>query len=185
MDAEVNVENILIKTERLLLRPFAQADLDDFYEYAKVEGVGEAAGWVHHQSIEETKKVLSLFIKEKKTLAIVEQTTGKVIGSLGLEHCDSCLPDKFSSLRGREIGYVLAKDKWGQGYMSEAVKAVVTFCFLVLKFDFLSVEHNVKNVKSRRVIEKTGFSFLFERELKTFDDRVNIHHMYIQTNNLL
>lgn len=81
MDAEVNVENILIKTERLLLRPFAQADLDDFYEYAKVEGVGEAAGWVHHQSIEETKKVLSLFIKENKTLAIVEQTAGKVIGA--------------------------------------------------------------------------------------------------------
>ena len=54
MNADFRINGKIIETERLILRPFTQADLGDFYEYASVEGVGEMAGWKHHESIDES-----------------------------------------------------------------------------------------------------------------------------------
>ena len=41
MNAPIDVTNIRIETTRLILRPWQESDLADFYEYARVEGVGE------------------------------------------------------------------------------------------------------------------------------------------------
>ena len=129
----------------------------DFYEYASVEGVGEMAGWNHHQSMEESRRILDFFISGKKTFALELKENGKVIGSLGLEPRDAGLPEE---LQGREIGYVLSRDYWGRGLMPEAVKAVIDYCFQELSFDYLTCGHFDCNDRSRRVVEKSGFRLL-------------------------
>ena len=58
MNAEFKISGKVIQTKRLILRPFEQSDLQDFYEYAKVEGVGEMAGWRHHENVEKTQEIL-------------------------------------------------------------------------------------------------------------------------------
>ena len=45
MNAPIDAADIHIETERLILRPWRESDLQDFYEYASVPGVGEMAGW--------------------------------------------------------------------------------------------------------------------------------------------
>lgn len=77
----IDITNVILKTNRLVLRAFKLTDLDDFYEYASVEGVVEMAGWKHHENKETSLEILNLFIKEKKTFALVYDN--KVIGSLG------------------------------------------------------------------------------------------------------
>ena len=84
MNAPVDVTNIRIETPRLILRPWRQSDLDDFYEYASVDGVGQMAGWMPHESVQKSQMILDLFIREKKTFALEYKENGKVIGSLGL-----------------------------------------------------------------------------------------------------
>ena len=165
MNAPINVTNIRIETERLILRPWRESDLDDFYEYARVDGVGQMAGWLPHESVETTKMILDSFIRHKKTLALVLKEKGKVIGSLGIEEMrpDPEGPDKM----GRELGYVLSKDYWGRGLMPEAVNAVINYCFNVLGFDYLTCGHFVQNSRSRRVIEKSGFTFFDESPFST------------------
>lgn len=61
MNAQYGIKGKIIETDRLILRPFCQADLQDFYEYASLEGVGEMAGWRHHSNIEESQEILNLF----------------------------------------------------------------------------------------------------------------------------
>ena len=121
MIAPVDVTTIRIETERLILRPWRESDLEDFYEYAKVDGVGQMAGWMPHKDIEESRQILAMFIDHKKTFALELKENGKVIGSIGLETRDADLgiPEE---LQGREIGYVLNKDYWGRGLMPEAVQ---------------------------------------------------------------
>ena len=82
MNAPVDVTNIRIETPRLILRPWRQRDLDDFYEYASVDGVGQMAGWLPHESVQKSQMILDLFIREKKTFALEFKENGKVIGSL-------------------------------------------------------------------------------------------------------
>ena len=158
MNANFKINGIVIETERLILRPFKQSDLDDFYEYASVEGVGEMAGWKHHENKEKSQSILDLFITEDKTFAIVLKENNKVIGSLGVEEygMEQALSE-FFEYQGREIGYVLSKDYWGQGLMPEAVKAVIDYLFNVQKLDFLTCGYYEFNNQSKKVQEKCGF----------------------------
>lgn len=161
MNAPVDVSNIRIETERLILRPWRESDLEDFYEYASVPGVGEMAGWSAHKSLEESESILKIFMKEKKTFAIELKENGKVIGSLGLEDMERelVMPVPETAV-GREIGYAIGKPYWGHGYAPEAVRAVIDHCFCVLKFDWLTCGHFLWNNQSRRVVEKCGFEYI-------------------------
>lgn len=139
MNAPFRINGKTIETKRLILRPFKPSDLDDFYEYASVDGVGEMAGWHHHESIDKSREILNVFIGEDKVFAIVLKENNKVIGSLGVEKygMEEELTE-FNGYKGREIGYVLSKDYWGQGLMPEAVKAVIDYLFNELNLDFLT-----------------------------------------------
>ncbi len=158
MNANFKINGIKIETERLILRAFEQSDLDDFFEYASVKGVGERAGWKHHESKEESQQILNSFINHDKTFAIVLKENSKVIGSLGVEEygMEEALTE-FLEYKGREIGYVLSKDYWGKGIMTEAVKAIINYLFNELNLDFLTCGHYDFNNQSKRVQEKCGF----------------------------
>lgn len=158
MNAEFKINGLQIETERLLLRPFRRSDLYDLNEYASVEGVGEMAGWKHHETLEETRSVLDGFISEDKTFAIVLKESGKVIGSLGVEEygMEEALTE-FYDYKGREIGYALSKDHWGKGIMPEAAGAVIDYLFNVLDLDFLTCGYYEFNTQSKRVQEKCAF----------------------------
>ena len=173
MNAPIDVTNIRIETDRLILRPWRESDLDDLYEYARVPGVGEMAGWCHHRSREESKQILNMFICDKKTLALELKENRKVIGSIGLEGIEPEFDPK--DLNGREIGYAMSKDYWGRGLMPEAVKAVIRYCFEIMKMDYLTCGHFVQNHQSRRVIEKCGFEYVMDTVRSTrYDTRENM-----------
>ena len=143
MNANYKINGTVIETERVILRPFKASDLADFFEYASVDGVGEMAGW---------------FISEDKTFAITLKESGKVIGSIGVEKYG--MEEKLSEffeLSGREIGFVLSKDYWGQGIMAEAVNGLIGHLFNKIGLDFLLCGYYDFNAQSKRVQEKCGF----------------------------
>lgn len=172
MNADIDIGNVELKTERLILRPWKPDDVYDFYEYASVDGVGQMAGWPPHKSIEDSKRILDIFISGKKTFAL--EHDGKVIGSLGIEKYDEKFYPEMSEPSGREIGYVLSKDYWGRGLMPEAAMAVINYLFEVVRLDFIIVGHFIDNTQSARVIEKCGFKYNktipFETSLGTVMD---------------
>lgn len=171
MDIQIDVSNVKINTPRLLIRPWREIDLNDYYEYASVDGVGEMAGWKHLESIAESKDILQVFMTDKNVFALELKSNKKVIGSLGL-HTSWANDDKeYDNLKIKEIGYVLSKTYWGQGLMPEAVNAVINFCFNVLGLDALTATHFVDNSQSKRVIEKNGFTFVTQSEFAS--ERLN------------
>ena len=155
MNAEIDISRVALRTERLILRPWRDTDLEDLYAYASVDGVGQMAGWKPHESIEESRQILLQFIDEKKTFAL--EYRGKVIGSLGIEKYNESLFPAFADKRCREIGYVLAKSYWGQGLMPEAVEATIRYLFEEAGLDVIFCSHFLWNDQSRRVQEKCGF----------------------------
>lgn len=177
MNIPFDVSGIEIRTPRLLLRPWQSRDLDDLYAYASVEGVGEMAGWIHHDSPAESQKILEMFIRGKKTFAL--EYEGRVIGSLGIECYDEAQLPELNDLKGREIGYVLARDYWGQGLMPEAVNAVIDWIFENTEMDVLTCGHFLHNQQSRRVQEKCGFHFLKQIEFETMYGTTEISRLSV------
>lgn len=164
MDIQIDISNIKIETPRLFLRSWRETDLNDYYEYASVDGVGEMAGWKHLESIEEAKDILHSFMTDKNCFALELKSNGKVIGSLGLHNSWANYDSKYANLKIKEIGYVLSKSYWGQGLMSEAVHAIINYCFNVIGLDALTVGHFDENNQSKRVIQKNGFIFVTQSE---------------------
>jgi len=165
MNAAIDISQVVLKTKRLTLRPWDFADLDDFFAYASVDGVGQMAGWSPHQNKEESQEILKSFIEGKKTFAIEHQ--GKVIGSLGIEEYNEKEAPEFSDKACRELGYVLSKEYWGQGLTPEAVNETIRYLFEDLQLDAIFCGSFLTNSQSARVQEKCGFAFYKKIEFET------------------
>ncbi len=177
MNIQVDISGVVLQTERLTLRPWRETDLEDFFAYARVDGVGQMAGWNPHRSMEESAMILNMFIREKKTFAV--EFSGRVIGSLGIEaYSEDDFPE-LDGFKGGEIGYVLSRDHWGQGLMPEAVRAVIAWLFREIGLDFILVGHFDWNGQSRRVVEKCGFRYLKTVRFEMRYDTVENSMQYI------
>lgn len=177
MNANFKINNKIIETNRLILRSWRETDLYDFFEYASVEGVGEMAGWHHHESKEKSKEILLNFINEDKTFALVDKEKNKVIGSIGIEKYSN--EDKlieFNNYKGRELGFVLSKEYWGKGLMKEALDSLIKYLFIKLDYDFILCGYYLKNNKSKRVQEKCGFKpyrkLIFDTRMGTKEEGI-------------
>ena len=172
MNAEIDVSGVTLKTDRLVLRPWREEDLEDFFEYASVDGVGQMAGWPPHQTRQDSRRVLDRFIRNKKTFAL--ELGGKVIGSLGIEKYDEDRFPELSGKRCRQIGFVLAKPYWGRGLMPEAVEAALEYLFSAAGLDAVLCGRFIRNAQSGRVQEKCGFRhyafYVFKTAMGTEED---------------
>lgn len=186
MNVPIDISGVVLKTERLILRPWTFSDLEDFYAYASEPGVGEMAGWKPHDSIEESREILSMFINEKKTFAV--EYDGKAIGSVGIEEYRENIFPEFKDLKCREIGYVLSRNYWGLGLMPEAVREVIRYLFEEVGLDLILCSHFIWNKQSERVQEKCGFRHYgfskYETRINTIeesDDKILTREMWEET----
>lgn len=144
-----------IETERLLLREFRAEDEPDIHAYASDPEVVRLMIWGPN-SPEMTKTYLAGELKAQEQwprpdvgLAIELKSARCVIGSINLRMKDE-------KNRTADIGYVLARAYWGQGYMVEAARAVLDAAFRELGLHRVWATCDPRNRASYRVMEKLG-----------------------------
>ncbi|MEG1427853.1 MAG: GNAT family protein [Oscillospiraceae bacterium] len=142
-------------TDRLILRAWQESDLLQFHNNCKNVKVGPMAGWKPHETMEESKEILDLFMAQEETWAIVLKEGGRLIGSIGL-HKDAHRVDIENVYM---LGYVLSEEYWGRSFIYEACREVIRYAFEELQTELLSVSHFSFNEQSKRVIQKCGFTF--------------------------
>lgn len=159
-DIEVTgAEELSVVTERLVLRPWRLSDAKALYKYASDERVGRMALWPRHTSVEMSRCVITdFFIPNPMTLAMVLRQTGEAIGCIGLVPKGD---EHFTLLEGeREVGYWVGYPYWGQGLTTEALKALISYCRDTLHLPSLLITLDARNIGSRRVAEKCGFTWI-------------------------
>ena len=164
MSAPVDASAITLETERLLLRPVNQNDLSDIHEIVSDPEVAATAGFAISKTMEDSAKRMLEYLDDNETLAVVLKENGKMIGTVSLQKRYWPMYPIDRELKGRELGFDLNREYWGRGLMPEAVRAVCSYCFQKLSYDFLTAGYFMGNHKSERAIEKLGFDFLFEGE---------------------
>lgn len=144
-----------IETERLILRPVMESDAEDIFNYCRNPNVGINAGWKPHESIEETREIMNLvFLGQENVFGMVLKETNKLFGTIGL------IPDpKRQNDKARMIGYAIGEPYWGQGFTTEAVRAMLRLGFEELNLDLISAYCYPYNEASRKVLKKCGFEY--------------------------
>jgi ribosomal-protein-alanine N-acetyltransferase len=142
-----------IDTVRLTLaRPTSADAVDIFERYAGDAEVTRFLGWPRHQSLADTEAFLGFSDAEWARwpcgpYVIRSRADGRFLGGTGLG---------FEAPDHAITGYVLAKDAWGQGYATEALRAVVDVARrsgVARLSAFCHPQHRA----SLRVLEKCGF----------------------------
>lgn len=144
-------EHQKLKTRRLCLRPVTLEDAEDMFEYASDE---ETVTYVFplNQELAETRKNIAGYFMDQPLgkYGIVLKETQKFIGTIDLRI------DEVNAVA--ETGYVLNKDFWGNGYMSEALEEILRLGFEELNLMRIFAGHDEDNQKSGRVMEKVGMT---------------------------
>ncbi len=147
----------MIETKRLILRPIEYGDAESLYAYSSDPLVTEMVTYDTYTSMDDAYDSLENFFLNRnpkvqfEALAIVLKENGRMIGTV----------DSGPIMRGDtvEVGYVLHRDYWNQGIMSEAVHAYVRYLLNDKGLRRLEITHLPQNIGSKRVIEKVGFVY--------------------------
>lgn len=145
----------LLETQRLILRTWQASDFEPMCEINQDPKVMEC--FPSTLSKEETRtfidKLQQHYEQHSYTFFAVElKQTGECIGFVGLKNVS--FQAHFTP--AVEIGWRLSSAHWGQGYATEAAKAVLDFAFNQLQLKEIVSFTTVANIKSRRVMEKIG-----------------------------
>lgn len=146
-----------LETERLILRPWTEADEESLYRYAKNPDVGPIAGWPPHKNIEESRDVIKNVFCGQECYAVCLKTDNIAIGCIELKLNGST--DMTERDDECEIGYWLGKEFWGLGLIPEAVSRLIRYGFENLNMNVIWCGYYDGNIKSKRVQEKCGFIY--------------------------
>ena len=146
---------MILKTDRLILRPWTEEDAESLYQYARDPRIGPMAGWPVHTSVENSREIIREVLSQPGNLAVEIQGIPGPVGAVGMirENCHNgdMQPGEV------EIGYWLGVPFWGNGYIPEAVEALLSLSFEYLKAPAVWCGYYDGNEKSRRCQLKCGF----------------------------
>jgi RimJ/RimL family protein N-acetyltransferase len=145
----------VIRTERLLLREWHEADRDDWAAMnADPEVMEYFPSTLDRQQADAAFDRISGALTERGWGLWAVEHEGRFLGFTGLS------PVGFEAhfTPATEIGWRLRRDAWGLGFASEAARAVMGFAFDELGLDALVSFTSVGNHRSRAVMERIGLT---------------------------
>jgi [ribosomal protein S5]-alanine N-acetyltransferase len=148
---EGTVRGTILRTERLLLRPFKQDDVDEALNY---RNDAEFARFLPHIPQPFTRADAEQFVTTNveepwdkfSTFAI--ELDARLIGTVNL--------DIDSDNQIAMLGYAISRDRWGKGITPEAARAVISWGFQTLNLAKIWASTDARHQRSRRVMEKLG-----------------------------
>ena len=146
---------MILATERLVLREFVENDWPAVLAYQQNPLYLRYYEWTE-RTPEGAREFVQMFLTQQQQvprikfqLACTLKTTGQLIGNCGIRL-------KSADAREGDIGYELDPRYWGQGYATEAARAIVQFGFAQLRLHRIWSWCIAENVGSARVLEKLG-----------------------------
>ena len=146
-----------LETERLILRKMILNDAEAVFAYASNSEVSRYTLWETHRSIEDSRAFLEFATQKYENggepdWGIVYRGNGCLVGACGLVNWEA-------EHARAEVGFVLSREYWGRGLMSEAVRAILRFGFKRMNLNRIEARCIAENAASARVMEKAGMVY--------------------------
>ena len=152
------VENKVLTTQRLVLRPLVREDAGAIYLFFSDEETLRYWNAIPHQSVEDTAEMIDHIISRERSCywAISTLTAGTAIGYVG-----------YAGNPGTPaLVYILAPEYRGQGLATEAIRAAVGYGFDNLGLKQIEAWIHPENVDSIKAAGRVGFTYRGRRRIK-------------------
>ena len=150
-----NFSPFRLQTERLLLRPLAQTDVDELFAmYSDTVAMRywSCCPWTTMLQAEEfVEDALQTYSDGTQIrLGLVLLGDNRLAGQCSMYGFDS-------QNRRAEIGYMLSRDAWGKGYMTEAMTSFIDYAFAELNLNRLEADIDPRNTRSEKLLQRLAF----------------------------
>lgn len=168
-----------IATERLTLRRFEIEDAENmFYNWANDPEVTKYLTWPAHESVDTTETILKEWIskydeKDFYQWAIELNDLEQPIGTISAIKTD----ERVESV---EIGYCIGKRFWNNGYMTEALTAIIRFFINEVGAGRVWARHDTENPNSGKVMAAAGMDYEVLYAMQASTIRVYAMKRYMQ-----
>jgi ribosomal-protein-alanine N-acetyltransferase len=147
--------DIVIKTSRLELRPLAQGDESRLFE---IHSDPEFMRYWSSPPWTSLDQATALIQRDQAELAAgIQLRLGVRLAKEALLIGTCCLFKFHTQCRRAEVGYGIARASWRNGYMAEALSALIDFGFAELNLNRIEADIDPRNVASAKILEKLGF----------------------------
>ena len=137
----------------MILRQWSIEDIDDFHELMS-NPFCIAGGWKPSVCREDSLNILKSYIETDGIFAVVLKENKKAVGFIKIYQ-----DNNRGKYYAKTINYLLNESCSNNGYMTEAVRCIVSYAFDDLGIDLLSAFTAPQNIGSKRVLEKSGFTY--------------------------
>lgn len=142
-----------LETDRLRIRPYSESDIPELLPLIGTKEVAATTLRIAHPYTEKDAREFLEFANEpgKVWLAVTLRNGGRQIGGIGLR-----IEEQHQHA---ELGYWLGAAYWGQGYATEAGRAMLRFGFEDLKLHRIFATHFKHNPASGSILKKLGMRY--------------------------
>ncbi len=156
-------------TERLILRPFEESDLDAYTELLTTPELRHSFRLSESFSRRDAWLGMAQWrgqweLRGSGQFALEERASGRFVGRAGLHRPESV------DWPGLEVGWALHPDSWGQGYATEAGAASLAYAFGVMGATEVFSVILPSNHRSQRVARRLGLALVEERLLASLPE---------------
>ena len=144
-----------LSSDRVILKEIGMYGLKDMYEYSKIESFYKFLEFPPQKSINHTEEYLNKLLRRHKRnnahyWFVKLKKTEKIIGSFAIHDIDW-------RKRIGEVSYGISPIYSRKGYFSEALHAVIKYCFKDMKFHRICATTRVDNLGSIKGLSNAGF----------------------------
>jgi RimJ/RimL family protein N-acetyltransferase len=155
--------NLILETNRLLLRPLKLTDAEEMFTMDKNPEVHKYLWQTPVQKIEEVIKVIDYVNEQYERnnigrFATILKETGEFIGWTGIKFVDDHVENGNTNFY--DYGYRLNEQFWGKGYATEASIAWLDYGFTKMNIDKMNAYTHAQNGASNHILQKVGMNLM-------------------------
>lgn len=172
---------VTLESERLVLRRLTMGDAQEAFDtWTNDPEVTRFLRWEPHGTVGVTEKWLEMCVTQYSKLdtyhwGITLKPMGRLFGTIGtLPNCEE--PDRPG------FGYCIAKEFWGKGYTTEALKRIIEYLKNEVGYRKFVCNHAKQNPASGAVMKHAGFKYVGDTSYKSFDGKREYEAMYYHLN---
>ncbi len=175
MVSEVS-RQVMLESKRIVLRNIEMTDAPILLKWGQDSIYHKSAGYQYLEDLDAAKKSVLQYQNRSYSYGIVLKENNRLIGLVELY--ERGLDEYNGLLMTKDLGFLLDKDYWHQGLMTETLKLIINYAFKDLKQNQLWAGTFVSNTNSQKLLKNLGFRYVYTTDYSAVTSLFNYQEKY-------
>ena len=149
----------MLESKRIYLRRFEEKDAEQLLKWGRNARYHNLAAFENYQNIEEAQRGVEQYMARPESYIICLRQNDQTIGLIELY--ERGLDEQSGLLKTKEVGFLLDQAFEGHGYMTEALRLILTYAFKKKKQVEVWAGTFADNEKSQKLLKTLGFQYVY------------------------